>query len=80
MAAASRKSSFVLFSLVVTVNSLDVWLLPLFHATAAIDCLMVVHVHIHGLMIHAHSHIWWSTVEWLIAVILTVFSDHSVGL
>ena len=77
MAVASRKSSFVLLGLVVTVNSLDVCLLPLLHATAAIDCLMVVHVHIHGLLLYAQSHIWWPTVEWLIVVIFTVFSGHS---
>ena len=83
LATACCKSSFVLFSLVVTVNSLDVSLLPLLHAAAAVDCLMVVHVHIHGLLLHAHDHIWRPTVLPLIeellltVIIITVFSDHS---
>ena len=83
MAAASRKSSLILVGLV-TVDGLDVSLLPLLHAAAAVDCLMVVHVHIHGLLLHAHDHIWRPTVLQLIAELLltviiigTVFSDHS---
>ena len=73
---ATCKSSFVLFSLVVTVNSLDVRLLLLFHLTAAIVGLMVVHVYIHVLLLRAHSHIWRPTVEWLITLVLTDLSDH----
>ena len=82
MAAASRKSSLILVGLV-TVDGLDVSLLPLLHAAAAVDCLMVVHVHIHGLLLHAHDHIWRPTVLPLIeellltVIIITVFSDHS---
>ena len=74
LAAAACKSSFVLFGLV-TVNGLDVRLLLLLHLAAAVVCLMVEHVLIRVLLFHAHSHIWWPTVEWLITLILTDFRD-----